>query len=350
MSLIPGLFSSDMAIDLGTANTLVYIRGKGIVLNEPSVVAYHNKDGKKQVLAVGEDAKLMLGRTPGTIEAIRPMRDGVIADFEAAEEMIKHFIRKVHNRSTISKPKIIVCVPHGATPVEKRAIRQSVISAGARKAGLIEEPIAAAIGAGLPISDAIGNMVINVGAGSTEIAVISLNGLVNARRIPIGGDELNKNIAQYARDVFNLLLGDRIAEEIKISTGSVTDQPEKIEASMRGRDLLSGLPRQITVNDAQIREALGRSMKAIVDHVKTILETTPPELVADIYERGIVLTGGGALLRGMDEALSRGTGLPVRVAEDPLTAVVRGTGLLLENRALLNDVALPTTDLVKGTL
>lgn len=342
--------TKQIGIDLGTANTRVFVRGKGIVLDESSVVAINRRNG--QVIAVGEEARNMIGKTPPHIQVTRPLSRGIIADFEVTEKMLRYFFEKIHEDKTLAIPRpfVVMCVPLDVTEVERKAVGDAATNAGAREVIIVEEPIAAAIGAGLPISDAIGNMIINVGAGSTEIAVISLNGLVNARRIPIGGDELNKNIAQYARDVFNLLLGDRIAEEIKISTGSVTDQPEKIEASMRGRDLLSGLPRQITVNDAQIREALGRSMKAIVDHVKTILETTPPELVADIYERGIVLTGGGALLRGMDEALSRGTGLPVRVAEDPLTAVARGTGVLLENRALLNDVALPTTDAVKGIL
>jgi len=296
-----GLFSSDMAIDLGTANTLVYVKGRGIVLSEPSVVAYHIKDGVKKVLAVGEDAKLMLGRTPGSIEAIRPMREGVIADFDTAEEMIKHFIRKVHKRSTFSKPKIIVCVPHGATPVEKRAIRQSVLSAGARRAGLIAEPIAAAIGAGMPITDPTGNMVVDIGGGTTEVAVLSLGDIVYARSVRVGGDRMDEAIIRRGTSM-----------------------------QIRGRDLLNGVPKEIEVTQAQVAEALSEPVQQICEAVMTALETTPPDLAADIVDRGVMLTGGGALLGDLDLALREQTGLAVSIADESLNCVALGTGKALE--------------------
>ena len=283
-----GLFSSDMAIDLGTANTLVYVKGRGVILSEPSVVAYHVKDGVKKVLAVGEDAKLMLGRTPGSIEAIRPMREGVIADFDTAEEMIKHFIRKVHKRSTFSKPKIIVCVPHGATPVEKRAIRQSVLSAGARRAGLIAEPIAAAIGAGMPITDPTGSMVVDIGGGTTEVAVLSLGDIVYARSVRVGGDRMDEGIVSYLRRQQNLLVGESTAERIKTSIGTARMPDDGRGASMhiRGRDLLNGVPKEIEISQAQIAEALAEPVQQICEAVMTALETTPPDLAADIVDRG----------------------------------------------------------------
>ena len=340
MSLFSGLFSSDMAIDLGTANTLVYIRGKGIVLNEPSVVAYHVKDGKKVVLAVGEDAKLMLGRTPGSIEAIRPMRDGVIADFEAAEEMIKHFIRKVHKRSTFSKPKIIVCVPHGATPVEKRAIRQSVLSAGAKRAGLIAEPIAAAIGAGMPITEPTGNMVVDIGGGTTEVAVLSLGDIVYARSVRVGGDRMDEAIVSYLRRHQNLLIGESTAERIKTSIGTARMPDDGRGASMtiRGRDLLNGVPKETEINQAQVAEALAEPVQQICDAVMQALEATPPDLAADIVDRGVMLTGGGALLGDLDLSLREQTGLSISVANESLNCVALGTGKALEYEKQLRHV------------
>jgi rod shape-determining protein MreB len=322
-----GLFSSDMAIDLGTANTLIYVKGKGVVLSEPSVVAYHIKDGVKKVLAVGEDAKLMLGRTPGSIEAIRPMREGVIADFDTAEEMIKHFIRKVHKRSTFSKPKIIVCVPHGATPVEKRAIRQSVLSAGARRAGLIAEPIAAAIGAGMPITDPTGNMVVDIGGGTTEVAVLSLGDIVYARSVRVGGDRMDEAIISYLRRQQNLLVGETTAERIKTSIGTarMPDDGRGTSMQVRGRDLLNGIPKEI-----EITQALAEPVQQICEAVMTALETTPPDLAADIVDRGVMLTGGGALLGDLDLALREQTGLAVSIADEPLNCVALGTGKALE--------------------
>ena len=340
MSILSGLFSSDMAIDLGTANTLVYVRGKGIVLNEPSVVAYHIKDGKKQVLAVGEDAKLMLGRTPGSIQAIRPMRDGVIADFDTAEEMIKHFIRKVHKRTTFSKPKIIVCVPYGATPVEKRAIRQSVLSAGARRAGLIAEPIAAAIGAGMPITDPTGNMVVDIGGGTTEVAVLSLGDIVYARSVRVGGDRMDDAIINYLRRHQNLLIGESTAERIKTSIGTarMPDDGRGTSMHIRGRDLLNGVPKETEINQAQVAEALAEPVQQICDAVMQALEATPPDLAADIVDRGVMLTGGGALLGDLDLSLREQTGLSISVANEPLNCVALGTGKALEYEKQLRHV------------
>lgn len=337
-------FSKDLGIDLGTANTLVYTKGRGVMIKEPSVVAINNRNG--QILAVGEEARAMIGKTPPHIQVTRPLQRGIIADFEVTEKMLRYFIERVHHESSalIPRPRVVIGVPLDVTEVERKAVADAVLYAGGREVFVVEEPLAAAVGIGLPISEAVGNMIIDSGGGTTEIAVISLNGVVTAKSIPIAGDELNRNIIQYSRDVFNLLVGERVAEEVKIAAGSAVPLEERIEVSLRGRDLLSGLPREIMVNDGQIREAISRSIKAIIEHVKSILEITPPELVADIYRRGIILTGGGALLRGIDRAITEGTGLPVRVAEDPLTAVARGAGLLLEQPALLDIVALPSAD------
>jgi len=335
-----GLFSSDMAIDLGTANTLVYVKGKGIVLNEPSVVAYNVKDGKKRVLAVGEEAKQMLGRTPGSIQAIRPMREGVIADFDVAEEMIKYFIRKVHRGGSWAKPKILVCVPHGATPVEKRAIRESVMAAGARKAGLISEPIAAAIGAGMPIAEPTGNMVVDIGGGTTEVAVLSLGDVVYARSVRVGGDRMDEAIISYLRRQHNLLVGESTAERIKtqIGTARMPDDGVGMRMDVRGRDLLNGVPKELDINQAQIAEALSETVQTIVESVMVALEQTPPDLAADIVDRGVMLTGGGALLGDLDLALREQTGLAITVAEDPLNCVALGTGKSLEFESQLAHV------------
>ncbi len=345
MAGFAGLFSSDMAIDLGTANTLVYVKGKGgVILNEPSVVAYHVKDGQKKVLAVGEDAKLMLGRTPGSIEAIRPMREGVIADFDSAEEMIKHFIRKVHKRTTFSKPKIIVCVPpHGATPpVEKRAIRTSVMSAGARRAGLIAEPIAAAIGAGMPITDPTGSMVVDIGGGTTEVAVLSLGDIVYARSVRVGGDRMDEAIISYLRRQQNILVGESTAERIKTSIGTARMPDDgRGGASMQirgGRDLLNGVPKETDITQAQVAEALAEPVQQICEAVMTALETTPPDLAADIVDRGVMLTGGGALLGELDLALREQTGLSISVADESLNCVALGTGKALEYEKQLRHV------------
>lgn len=340
-------FSKDFGIDLGTANTLIFSRGRGVVISEPSVVAINTRNG--QILAVGHDAKAMLGRTPPHVQVTRPLQRGIIADFEVTEKMLRYFFEKLHRESSafLPRPRVIVGVPLDVTEVERKAVGDASLSAGAREVHLVEEPVAAAIGAGMPISDPVGNMVVDIGGGTTEIAVISLNGVVTAKSIPVAGDELSRNIIQYARDVFNLLLGERVAEDVKMDIGSAVDLGEAKETTIRGRDLLSGLPREIAVTDGQVREAMARSIRSMVDHIKSILEITPPELVADIYKRGIVLTGGGALLRGMDRVITQGTGLPVRMVDDPLMAVVRGTGLLLEDRALLHDVELPLGDMVR---
>ncbi len=329
---LSSLLTADMAIDLGTANTLVYVKGKGIILNEPSVVAYQTKDGRKQVLAVGEDAKLMLGRTPGSIEAIRPMRDGVIADFGVAEEMIKHFIRKVHKAGNWVKPKVIVCVPHGATPVEKRAIRDSVKQAGAKKVGLLAEPIAAAIGAGMPITDPTGNMVVDIGGGTTEVAVLSLGDIVYARSVRVGGDRMDEAIISYLRRQHNLLVGDATAERIKTSIGTarMPDDGRGQSMEIRGRDLLNGVPKETEVTQAQVAEALAEPVQQICEAVMTALESTPPDLAADIVDRGVMLTGGGALLGDLDLALREQTGLAISVADETLNCVALGTGKSLE--------------------
>jgi rod shape-determining protein MreB len=335
-----GFFSADMAIDLGTANTLVYVKGRGIVLNEPSVVAISDMRGKKQVLAVGEEAKLMLGRTPGSIAAIRPLRDGVIADFEAAEEMIKHFIRKVNNRRGFASPMVIVCVPSGSTAVERRAIQESAESAGARKVLLIEEPMAAAIGAGLPVTEPSGSMIVDIGGGTTEVAVISLGGIVYARSVRVGGDKMDEAIISYIRRNHNLLIGESTAERIKMEVGAAA--PDGTEdgplCEVRGRDLMNGVPREVIVSQRQIAESLYEPVSQIVEAVKVALENTPPELAADIVDKGIVLTGGGALLNRLDAVLRDATGLPVVVAEDALSCVALGTGRALEEIKRLRHV------------
>ncbi len=339
-----GRFSKDLGIDLGTANTLVFVKGKGVVTQEPSVVAVNIRNG--QILAVGHEAREMIGKTPPHIQVTRPLQRGIIADFEVTEKMLRYFIEKIHRESSafIPRPRVVIGVPLDVTEVERKAVADAVMSAGAREVFVVEEPLAAAVGIGLPISDAVGNMLIDFGGGTTEIAVMSLNGVVTAKSIPIAGDELNRNVIQYARDVFNILVGERVAEDVKMAIGSAVPLAERLDIPLRGRDLLSGLPRELMVNDGQIREALARSIKAIVEHIKSILEITPPELVADIYRRGIIMTGGGALLKGLDQAITEGTGLPVKVADDPLTAVVRGCGLLLDSPKLLSDVALAPAD------
>ena len=339
-SRMMGLMSADMAIDLGTANTLVYVAGRGIVLNEPSVVAIIDQKGKKQVLAVGQEAKDMLGRTPGNIEAIRPLRDGVIADFEVAEEMIKHFISKVHNRRSFAHPQIIVCVPSGSTAVEQRAIQESAESAGARRVFLIEEPMAAAIGAGLPVTEATGSMVVDVGGGTTEVAVLSLGGIVYARSVRVGGDKMDEAIIAYIRRNHNLLIGEASAEKIKMSIGSAAPPEDGNGQVMeiKGRDLMNGVPKEIVIGERQIAESLAEPVGAIIEAVKVALENTPPELAADIVDKGIMLTGGGGLLRNLDEILRQSTGLPVSIAEEALTCVAIGTGRALEEMRTLKHV------------
>lgn len=338
-----GRFSKDVGIDLGTANTLVYVKDRGIIINEPSVVAINQKTG--QIMAVGNEAKKMIGKTPAHITAVKPLSDGVISDFEVTEKMLKYFIDKVHEGSIslFARPRVVIGIPLDITEVEKKAVEDAAYSAGARSVYLTEEPMAAAIGCRLPIQEAVGNMIVDIGGGTTEIAVISLSGVVTSRSIKIAGEEMNKNIIQYARSKFNLLLGEKVAEEIKIKIGSATEQQKVLEAQMRGRDLVTGLPREIIVNDEQIREALSKSIRAIIDNIKATLEITPPELVADIYERGLTISGGGALLKGLDKAISRATQIPVYIADDPLTAVVRGTGYLLDNFELLKTICCPST-------
>ena len=339
-----GFLSADMAIDLGTANTLVYVKGRGIVLNEPSVVAIADVKGKKQVLAVGEDAKQMLGRTPGNIHAIRPLRDGVIADFEVAEEMIKHFIRKVHNRRSFASPQVIVCVPSGSTAVERRAIQESAESAGARRVFLIEEPMAAAIGSGLPVTEPTGSMVVDIGGGTTEVAVLSLGGIVYSRSVRIGGDKMDEAIIAYIRRNHNLLVGESSAERIKEQIGSACPPEDGEGATMeiKGRDLMNGVPKELNLSERQIAESLAEPVGAIIESVKVALEHTAPELAADIVDKGIVLTGGGALLGNMDYVLRHATGLPVSLADDPLTCVVLGTGRALEEMKTLKNLLTTT--------
>lgn len=337
---ILGLLSSDMAIDLGTANTIVHVAGKGIVLNEPSVVAMTEIKGKKQVVAVGEDAKRMLGRTPGDVSAIRPLKDGVIADFEVSESMIKHFIRKTHTRTIGASPQIIVCVPYGATAVERRAIRDSAEAAGARRVFLVEEPMAAAIGANLPVTEAIGSMIVDVGGGTTEIAVISLGSVVHGESLKIAGDQMDLEIINYIRRTQNLLIGDTTAEDIKKGIGIAYWDGSKKPKTMRirGRGLSDGFPMEIEISEKQVAEALTESMNAIADGVRNILEKIPPQLAADLVHSGIMLTGGGAMLNGMDEFLRRKTLLPVSIAEDPLLCVAYGTGRCLEEIKNLEKV------------
>ena len=332
LSKLLGKLSSDMAIDLGTANTLVYVKGQGIVLNEPSVVAISTSRGKKQVLAVGEEAKLMVGRTPGNIQAIRPLREGVIADFEVAEEMIKYFMQKVHKRRSFISPRVIICVPSGSTAVERRAIQESAESAGARSVYLIEEPMAAAIGAGLPVTEPTGSMVVDIGGGTTEVAVLSLGGIVYARSVRVGGDNMDEAIISYIRRQHNLLIGEASAERIKKGIGSamLPQDGQGLTMEIKGRDLLNGIPKETTISEKQIAESLSEPVAAITAGVRLALENTAPELAADIVDRGIVLTGGGSLLRNLDVVLREATGLPVIVAEDALSCVALGTGKALD--------------------
>lgn len=333
-------FSAHMGIDLGTANTLVYVLGRGIVLNEPSVVAIAYVNGKKQLLAVGEEAKQMVGKTPGNIQAIRPLKDGVIADFEVAEEMIKHFIRKVHNRSIFASPKIVICVPYGSTAVERRAIQEAAESAGARQVFLIEEPMAAAIGAGLPVTEATGSMIVDIGGGTTEIAVLSLGGIVYAKSLRVGGDKMDEAIISYIKKQHNLLIGDASAEKIKKSIGAALPPTEGNgrEMTIRGRDLLTGIPKEILITERHIAESLEEPIRSIIDEVKHVLENTAPEIAADIVDKGIVLTGGVARISRLDVALREATELPVSVAEDPLSCVVLGTGKAIEQIKNLKNI------------
>jgi len=339
LSRLFSFVSADMAMDLGTANTLVYVRDQGIVLNEPSVVAITEVDGRKQVLAVGNEAKQMLGRTPGNIRAIRPLRDGVIADFEVAEAMIKHFIRKVHKRRSFVSPEMVICVPSGSTAVEQRAIMESAESAGARKVWLIEEPMAAAIGAGLPVMEPTGSMIVDIGGGTTEVAVISLGGIVYARSARVGGDKMDESVIAYIRRVHNLLIGESTAERIKKEIGAACPPGNGDGRTMqiKGRDLMNGVPKEIVVSERQVAEALAEPVSQIVEAVKTALENTAPELAADIVDKGIVMTGGGALLKNLDYVLRYATGLPVTVADDPLACVALGTGQALEDRPVLHS-------------
>jgi rod shape-determining protein MreB len=336
-----GLFSSDLAIDLGTANTLVYAKGRGIVCNEPSVVAVQrNGQGADRVRAVGIGAKEMLGRTPGNLEAIRPLKDGVIADFEITEALLRFCIEKSHHRSRLVRPRMIICVPSGITEVEKRAVRESAVSAGAREVFLMEEPMAAAIGAGLPVGEASGNMVVDIGGGTTEVAVISLTGVVYSNSVRVGGDKMDEALIHHIKRSHNLLIGDRTAEQIKFTIGSACPQEALRHMEIKGRDLVTGIPRILELKADEVREALAESVNTVVEAVRVALERTPPELAADIVDRGIMLVGGGSLLEGFDTLIRRQTGLPVLQADDPFTAVVRGAGVCLDDAALLEQVAL----------
>ena len=337
-----GYFSQDVGIDLGTANTLVYVRGRGIVINEPSVVAVNQKTG--QIVAIGTEAKRMVGRTPAQIVATRPLVAGVVSDFEVTEEMLKYFIRKVHDRtaSFFARPRVVIGIPSGVTEVEKRAVEDAARNAGAREVYLVEEPMAAAVGVRLPVQEAIGSLIVDIGGGTTDIAVISLGGIVVSKNLKIAGDKFNEDIIRFARDEFKLLLGERTAEDIKIAIGSAYELSEPLEATMRGRDLVTGLPKEIVVDDVDIRRAMRHSINVLVNAIKATVEETPPELVADIMHRGIVLVGGGSLLRGLDRLMSEETHIPVRVAEDSLTAVVRGTGIILEDIDALREVLVST--------
>lgn len=332
-----GLFSNDIGIDLGTANTLVYVRDRGIVLREPSVVAIQS--GTNRVLAVGDEAKRMLGRTPSSIVAVRPLKGGVIADFEITEAMLRYFIRKVHNRRKMVRPRVIVAVPSGITEVEKRAVKDSALRAGAREVYLIEEPMAAAIGVNLPVQEPAGNMIVDIGGGTTEVALISLAGIVISRSVRVGGDEMDEALAQYLKRVYNLMIGERTAEEIKISIGSAYLMEQEISIEVKGRDLVTGLPKTLTITSEEVREALQEPVSTIVEAIRITLERCPPELAADLVDRGMVLAGGGALLRGIDKLIAENTGLPVHIADDPLSAVAEGTGVVLHELNFLRKIA-----------
>ena len=341
INLLFRIFSTDLAIDLGTANTLVYVKGKGIVANEPSMVAvYRDNRGNQRILAVGEEAKEMLGRTPGNITPIRPLREGVIADFEAAEQMIRYFIIKAHNRKALVRPRVVVCVPSGITPVERRAVKESAESAGAREVYLVEEPMAAALGAGLPIMEPSGSMIVDIGGGTTEVAVISLAGIVVSHSIRVGGDKMDEAIAQYVRRKYNLFIGERTAEKIKLSLGNAYPVDEEKTMEIKGRDLLSGIPKTYEISSSEVREALSDPLQQIIDVIKTTLEKTPPELASDIVDKGIILTGGGALLKNIDVLIRNAVNLPIVIVDDPLTAVVMGSGKLLDDMRLLKEVAI----------
>ena len=332
-----GLFSNDIGIDLGTANTLVYVKDRGIVLREPSVVAIQG--GTKRILAVGDEAKRMLGRTPGNIVAIRPMKAGVIADFEITEAMLRYFIKKIHNRRKMVRPRIIIAVPSDITEVEKRAVKDSATHAGAREVFLIEEPMAAAIGVGLPVQEPAGNMIVDIGGGTTEVALISLAGIVFSRTVRVGGDEMDECITQYMKRVYNLMIGERTAEEIKISMGSAYPVEEEASVEVKGRDLVAGLPKTLTITSEEIREALQEPVSSIIDAIRITLERCPPELAADLVDRGMILAGGGALLTGIDKLIAEQTGLPVHLADDPLSAVAEGTGVVLNELNFLRKTA-----------
>jgi rod shape-determining protein MreB len=333
---LTGLLGRDMAVDLGTANTLVYVRGRGVVLNEPSVVAVNTQN--QQVLAVGSEAKRMIGRTPAHIQAVRPLKDGVIADFDITEKMLRYFIQKVHTRRFLAKPRVVVCVPSGITGVEQRAVEEATIAAGARAAYIIEEPMAAAIGAGMPIHEPIGSMVVDIGGGTTEVAVISMGGIVTATSVRVGGDELDDAIINYVKKEFSLVLGERTSEAIKVAIGSAFPMPDEMIAEIKGRDLVTGLPKTVHITAEEVRKAIEEPVNAIVDAVKNTLDRCPPELAADLMDQGIILTGGGALLKGLDERIRHETGMPVRVARDPLYCVVLGSGRCLEEFEALKRI------------
>jgi rod shape-determining protein MreB len=330
------ILGRDLAVDLGTANTLVYVRGRGVMLNEPSVVAMNAQT--REILAVGSEAKRMIGRTPDNITAIRPLRDGMIADFEATEQMLRFFIQRVHRRRYFAKPRLVICVPSGITAVEQRAVKEAGYQAGARRVYIIEEPMAAAIGAGLPVHEATGNMVVDIGGGTTEVAVISLGGIVTSQSIRMAGDDLDQAIIAWMKKEYSLMLGERTAEEVKMTLGSAFPLPEEPEAEIRGRDMISGLPRNVVVSSAEVRQAIEEPLRAIIDSVRTTLDKTPPELAGDIMDRGVVLTGGGALLRGLDERLRHETGMPVHVADGPLDSVAIGAGKCVEEFEALQQV------------
>jgi len=339
-----GRISKDIGIDLGTANTLVYVKGRGIVINEPSVVAINKRTG--QIVAIGREAKKMVGKTPSHIVASRPLVDGVISDFETTEQMLRYFIEKVHRDSfaLLPRPRVVIGIPSGVTEVEKRAVIDAAINAGAREAYLIDEPMAASIGARLPVQEAAGNMIVDIGGGTTEIAVISLGGIVASRSLRVAGDEMNEDVIRFAREKFNLLLGEKTAEEIKIAIGNAYPEEEELSAPMRGRDLISGLPKEVRASSSQIREALSRSIKIIINNIKATVEETPPELIGEIMQRGIILAGGGSLIRGLDKLIAEQTEMPAKKMDDPLTAVVRGTGIVLENLDKLRNILVESPD------